>query len=112
MKYTTYIFTIVLLIYSCSKYKSDARKIIGSWKREFRNGMTGQLISIDTIYFDKTHCKQYNELSSYYLKNDSLVLIKNFDTLTYCYRFSTNNILTIRCFSFPDEALYFNLRRI
>lgn len=112
MKIIMYVFTFLLLIYSCNKEKSDARKMVGTWKREFKNGMTGQLLFEDTVYIDKKHFKQDNVFYNFYLKNDSLILIKDEDTSTYCYNFITDNQFTIRCFSSLEEGLYYHLKRI
>jgi len=112
MKIIMYVFSFVLLIYSCNKDKSDTRKMVGTWKREFKNGMTGQLLSEDTVYIDNNHFKQDNVFYNFYLKNDSLILIKDEDTSTYCYNFITDNQFTIRCFSSLEEGLYYHLKRI
>ena len=112
MKIILYVFTFALLIYSCNKEKSDAQKMVGTWKREFRNGMTGQILLEDTVYIDKVHFNLDNIDYSFFLKNDSLFLINDADTLTYCYDFITENQIRINCFSPIEVGLYYQLKRI
>jgi hypothetical protein len=110
---TKIIFSLLLiLVVSCNKDKSDARKMVGTWKREFRNGMTGQILLEDTVYIDKVYFKLDNIDYNFYLKNDSLILIKDADTLTYCYKFITENQIRINCFSPIEQGLYYQLKRL
>ena len=112
MKLLIKIILILPFFFACSKDKSDARKMVGTWKREFRNGMTGQILLEDTVYIDKEYFKLDNIDYNFYLKNDSLILIKDADTLTYCYEFITENQIRINCFSPIEEGLYYQLKRI
>ena len=112
MKTKIVISLLLILLVSCSKDKSDTRKMVGTWKREFRNGMTGQILLEDTVYIDKVHFKLDNIDYSFFLKNDSLFLINDADTLSYCYEFITDNQIRINCFSPIEEGLYYQLKRI
>ena len=78
---TKIIFSLLLiLVVSCSKDKSDARKMVGTWKRIQVNFISGSSTVLDTVVFTKNQFTSKYGNYTYYLENDSLYFISQSST--------------------------------
>jgi hypothetical protein len=100
---TKIIFSLLLiLVVSCNKDKSDARKMVGTWKRSVYDPISNSILRVDTVHFtknqftEKDFLTQNNITSSYYLSNSNIYIIYSIDTSFYSYNFTDKNSFTLR----------------
>lgn len=109
---TKIIFSLLLiLVVSCSKDKSDARKMVGTWKRDLVDGMTGNILGTDTVIFSKQNFTQNNVTYNYYIGNGNLNFYQTNDTSSLCYSFMNKDKFTLGCFSSPGGSYNYILTR-
>ena len=98
MKTKIVISLLLILIVSCSKDKSDARKMVGTWKRSLYDPMVGNITSIDTVYITKDKFTTNISTRTYYLKNNEMILLTTTsDTTIYCYSIIDKDNFTLGC---------------
>lgn len=98
MKTILYISIFTLLLLSCDKDKSDARKMVGTWKRSLHDAWIDSTINVDTVYINKDKFKSNNSTGSYYLSNGNMyVIYNNSDTVIYCYSLESKNSFRLGC---------------
>ncbi|NBR15922.1 MAG: hypothetical protein EBU01_15300 [Crocinitomicaceae bacterium] len=101
MKTILIISLLLIVLVSCNKDKSDARKMVGTWKRSVYNPMSNSILRVDTVHFtknqftEKDFLTQNNITSSYYLSNSNIYFISGIDTFFYSYNFTDKNSFTL-----------------
>jgi hypothetical protein len=102
MKLLIKIILILPFFFACSKDKSDARKMVGTWKRSVYDPMSNSILHVDTVHFtknqftEKDFLTQNNITSPYYLSNSNIYIIYSIDTSFYSYNFTDKNSITLR----------------
>lgn len=109
---TKIIFSLLLiLVVSCSKDKSDARKMVGTWKRSVYDPMSNSILRVDTVHFtknqftEKDFLTQNNITYPFYLSNSNIYFIESSDTSFYSYNFTDKNSFTLRGGYLQDNEL-------
>lgn len=107
--YNTIYLTCILLIISCrNKDMINEERIIGTWNTAVISGWDGSILHTDTVQISKTNIKLSKINYTYFIKDTSLFLIKNSDTLSYCFVFISDKNMQWKCFASPDDR-FFNL---
>jgi hypothetical protein len=111
MKTKLVISLLLIVLVSCNKDKSDARKMVGTWKRSLYDTMYGGIISIDTVYITKDKFTTNISTRTYYLKNNEMILLTSTsDTTIYCYSIKDKEHFTLGCWYLNDKE--FRLTKI
>ena len=111
MKTKIVISLLLILAVSCSKDKSDARKMVGTWKRSLVSFFGGSPTIVDTVIITKKNFTDKYGTFTYYLTNDNLYLISNTtDTSFYSYKITDENSFRLDGWFLLDG--YFQLTKI
>jgi len=96
---------LLIVLVSCNKDKSDARKMVGTWKRINVNFMNGSSNVLDTVVFTKNQFLSKYGNCKYYLANDSLYFILQTSISNYgYYHFTNKNNFTLNTLYTTGES--------
>ncbi len=98
MKVKFVISILLIILTGCNKDKTDARKMVGTWKRSLHDTWIDSTINVDTVYITKDKFTSNNSTGSYYLSNGNMyVIYNNIDTVIYCYSLESKNSFKLGC---------------
>jgi hypothetical protein len=112
MKTIILISLLIVFLFSCEKVKTDNEKMMGTWKRDLIDGMTGNILSTDTVLIKKNQIIQNNITYNYYLNNGNIYFYQTNDTSSYCYNFFNENQFSFGCFISPGDSYTYLLNKI
>lgn len=102
----------VFCFFSCGdKEKTNQEKVIGTWKREVRDGITGKISIPDTFTFTSNSLIVKNKNYSYQIDDKNFFYFSGSDTISYCYKFISETNIELGCFISPG-GLFMNLKKI
>ena len=102
MKTKIVISLLLILLVSCSKDKSDTRKMVGTWKRSVYDPMSNSILRVDTVHISKNQFSEKDFLTQnnitrpFYVYNSKIYINQSLDTAEYCYNFENKNSFTLR----------------
>lgn len=98
MKVKFVISILLIILTGCNKDKTDARKMVGTWKRSLHDTWIDSTINVDTVYITKDKFTTNISTRRYYLKNNEMILLTSTsDTTIYCYSIKDKDYFTLGC---------------
>lgn len=78
---------IISILAACKKEKTNQEKMIGNWKRDKINELTGNIVSLDSVFITSSSINMGNTIYPYFLKDNTINFINNTDTFIYYFQF-------------------------